>query len=162
MEKERNHGKKYSMLKVIKYHLSSQEKLEAHLLDYMQEHPELTPEPPSPPPGEFQKIMEELNRRGTETVVGKQLKMLYGGHRLVNSIQKPFLIVMVVLIILAASAIGSSAKKAHDYRIREQNPGESRSEVLKADKISNAYEVIKEHLGINLLVINSMPNQIDQ
>ncbi len=162
MEKERNHGKKYSILKRIKNNLSSQEKLEAHLLDYMQEHQELTPEPPTPPPGEFQKIMEELNRRGTETVVGKQLRILYYGHRLVNSIQKPFLIVMVVLIILAASAIGASAKKAYDYRMREQNAGKSKSEVLKADKMSNAYEVIKEHLGITLLMINSMPNKIDK
>ncbi|MDR7814675.1 hypothetical protein [Lacrimispora sp.] len=162
MEKERNHGKKYSILKQIKYHLSYQEKLEAHLLDYMQEHPELTPDPPSPPPGEFQAIMAELNRRGTETVVGKQLRVLYYGHRLVNSIQKPFLIVMVVLIILAASVIGAAAKKAHGYRLKEQGAGKSRNEVLKADKVSNAYEEIKEHLGIELLMINSMPHKIEQ
>ncbi|GEM_PF-664388 len=162
MEKERNHGKKHSILKRINYHMSSQEKLEAHLLDYMQEHPELTPEPPSPPPGEFQTIMAELDRRGTETVIGKQLRVLYYGHRLVNSIQKPFLIVMVVLIILAASAIGASAKKAHAYRLKEQNAGKSINEVLKADKMSNAYEEIKEYLGIELLMINSMPHKKDQ
>ncbi|WP_312445588.1 hypothetical protein [Lacrimispora sp.] len=161
MEKERNHGTMYFILKQIKLYVSSQEKSEAHLLDYMQEHPELTPEPPSPPPGEFQKIMAELNRRGAETVVRKQLKVLYYGQRFVNSLQKPLLIVMVVLIILAASAIGASAKKAYDYQLREQNTGRSRNEVLKADKVSKAYEEMKEHLGINLLMINNRPHKMN-
>ena len=149
MEEERNHGKKHTILKRIKYYTLSQEKLEAHLLDYMQKHPELTPEPPSPPPGEFQKIMAELNRRGAETVVKKQLKVLYSGHRFVNTLQKPLLILMVVLIVLAASAIGASAKKVSDSRIKEQNANKSRSEVLKAKKISNAYEEI-----INIQVLD--------
>ncbi len=156
MEKEKSHGKKYSVLKRINYYLSSQEKLEAHLLDYMLEHPELTPEPPTPPPGEFQKIMAELNRRGAETVIRKQLRVLYYGHRLVNSLQKPLLIVMVVLIILAASAIGASAKKAGDYRMREQGAGKIKSEVLKANKMSNAYEEMKEYTGIGPLMINDI------
>lgn len=82
---------------------------------------------------------------------------MYYGHRLVNSIQKPFLIVMVVLIILAASAIGASAKKAHVYRLKEQGAGKSRNEVLKADKMSNAFEEIKEHMGIELLLIQHAP-----
>lgn len=162
VEKERNHGKKCSILKRIKYYVLSQERIEAHLLDYMQEHPELTPEPPSPPPGEFQKIMAELNRRGAETVVRKQLKVLYYGHRFVNSLQKPLLIVMVVLIVLAASAIGASAKKASNYRMREQNTGESKSEVLKANKMSNAYEEMKEHPRIGLLMINDIAYDQDR
>ena len=42
----------------------------------MQEHPEITPddEPIEAPPGDFQKIMEEMNKRGIEPAVRKQLK----------------------------------------------------------------------------------------
>ncbi|ADL02794.1 hypothetical protein Closa_0151 [[Clostridium] saccharolyticum WM1] len=160
MVKERNHGKKNSILKRMNVYDSSQEKLEAHLLDYMQKHPELTPEPPSPPPGEFQKIMAELNRRGAKTVVRKQLKVLRYGHRFVNSLQKPLLVVMVVLIILAASAIGASAKKANDYRMREQNAGKSKSEVLRANKLSNAYEKIKQQPGISIQMINGVSHEL--
>ena len=161
MVKERNHGKKHSILKRINYYASSQEKLEAHLLDYMQKHPELTPEPPAPPPGEFQKIMAELNRRGAETVVRKQLKVLYYGHRFVNSLQKPLLIVMVVLIILAASAIGASAKKASNYRMREENAGKSKNEVLKVNNMSNAYEEMKEYPRVSILMTNSITYVLD-
>jgi len=46
--------------------------------------------------------------------------------------------------------------------LKEQGAGKSRNEVLKADKVSNAYEEIKEHLGIELLMINSMPHKIEQ
>ncbi|MDR1770653.1 MAG: hypothetical protein LBS02_08455 [Hungatella sp.] len=162
MEKERNHGKKYSILKRMKFYVSTQEKLEAHLLDYMQEHPELTPEPPSPPPGEFQKIMAELNRRGAETLVRKQLRMMYYGHRFVSSLQKPLLIVMVVLIILAASSIGASAKKAHEYRLKDQNTSKTGNEVLKEGKMSNANEELKEHLGITVLMIHNIPHKMER
>lgn len=164
MEQERNHGKKCSILKRIKYYMASQEKLEAHLLDYMQKHPELTPEPPAPPPGEFQKIMAELDKRGTRTVVRKQLSVLYYGHRLVNFLQKPFMIAMVVLVILTASSIGVSAKKAYDYRMRERAAGEigiiwnnDKYVLSETDGISEAYEEIKEKLGIKPLMIDNIP-----
>lgn len=139
MEKERNHGKKYFILNRIKFYLSSQEKTEAYLLDYMREHPELTPKPPSPPPGEFEKIMEELNRRGRETMVRRQLKVLYYGRRFINSLQKPLLVAMVILILLATSAIAASAKKAHDYQWRQQYTDENRDEVLKVDMMDSQH-----------------------
>lgn len=111
MAQERNCGKKDSVLKGIKndvkIHISSQEKLEAHLLDYMQKHSELTPDPPSPPQGEFQKIMEGLNRRGSETVIRKQLKALYLGRKIFQLVQKPLVILMMVLVLLAAASIGA-------------------------------------------------------
>lgn len=144
--------------------MASQEKLEAHLIDYMQKHPELTPEPPAPPPGEFQKIMAELDKRGTRTVVRKQLRVLYYGHRIVNFLQKPFMIAMVVLVILTASSIGVSAKKAYDYRAREKAAGEigivwnnDRYVLSSVDGITQAYEEIKENLGIRPLMIDNIP-----
>ena len=60
MEQEKSYEKRRSILKRIRYYMTSQEKLEAHLLDYMLAHPELTPEPSAPPAGEFDKIMDRL------------------------------------------------------------------------------------------------------
>ncbi len=164
MEQERNREKKCSILKRIKYYAESQEKLEAHLLDYMQKHPELTPEPPSPPPGEFQKIMAELDKRGSRTVVRRQLRTLHYGHRLVNFLQKPLMIIMVLLVIITVSSIGMSARKAYDYRMRVRKAGEigiiwnnNPYVPVKVEKISDAYEVIKENLDIKPLMIDEMP-----
>lgn len=151
MAQERTHGKKCSILKCFNYYLASQEKLEAHLLDYMQKHPELTPEPPAPPPGEFQKIMAELDKRGSRTVVSQELKILYYGHRLVNFLQKPLIISMILLIILVGMSIGRTAKYAYDYQLRERD---------SVEKISDAYEKIKEGLGIKPLRIDNMPSDM--
>lgn len=148
MEQERNHGKKCFILKRMRYYLKSQEKLEAHLLDYMQKHPELTPEPPAPPPEEFQKIMGELNKRGSRMVVRQQLKILYYGHRFVNYLQKPMIISMVLFVIISGATIGASAKKAYDYQLRGRT---------KAEKITDAYKEIKENLGIRPLMIDNVP-----
>ncbi|MFT4004481.1 MAG: hypothetical protein QM683_02035 [Lacrimispora sp.] len=129
MDQERNRGKKYTVLKGIKNdircHISSQEKLEAHLLDYMQKHPELTPDPPSPPQGEFQKIMESLDKRGSRTVVRKQLKALYFGRRVFQLIQKPLMILMVVLVLLAASSMGAFSKRSCVFQTVKDRTGVS-------------------------------------
>lgn len=129
MGQERNRGKRCTILKEIKKDIgcrvSSQEKLEAHLLDYMQKHPELTPDPPSPPQGEFQKIMERLDKRGSRTVVRKQLKALYFGRRVFQLIQKPLMILMVVLVLLAASSMGAFSKRSCVNQTVKDRPGVS-------------------------------------
>ncbi len=151
MEQERSHGKKCSILKQIKYYLASQEKVEAHMLDYMQNHPELTPEPPAPPPGEFQKIMAELDKRGSRLVIRQQLKILYYGHRLVNYLQKPMIISMALFVILTGTAVGGSAKKSYDYQLGERP---------KAEDIFDAYKAINENLGIRPLIIDDIPSDL--
>lgn len=69
-------GEKCSVYKRIKYFLTRQREFDARLLDFMQEHPEITPddEPLEAPPREFQKIMEEMNKRGIKPAVRRQLK----------------------------------------------------------------------------------------
>lgn len=129
MGQERDCGKKCTVLKRIKNDMgcrvSSQEKLEAHLLDYMQKHPELTPDPPSPPQGEFRKIMEGLDRRGSKTVVRKQLKALYFCRRVFQLLQKPLMILMVVLVLLAASSMGAFSKVSGASQTMKDRPGVS-------------------------------------
>ncbi|EFD00182.1 hypothetical protein NQ487_19730 [Hungatella hathewayi] len=69
-------GKRISVLKQIRYFLKRQIRIDARLLDFVQEHPEIiTDEKLEPPPGEFQKIMEEMDRRGIKPAVERQLRL---------------------------------------------------------------------------------------
>ncbi|MDK2967792.1 MULTISPECIES: hypothetical protein [Lacrimispora] len=77
----------------MKFNQISKEKLEAHLLDYMLKHPELTPDVPAPPTDEFQKIMAELDKRGTKTIVRRQLIILHFCNFIIYCIHKPVLII---------------------------------------------------------------------
>jgi hypothetical protein len=117
MEQGRDYHNICSIFKRLKKNKVSEEQFEAYLLEYMQKHPELTPEPPSPPPGEFQMIMEEMNRRGSTTVLTKQLKLLDKYRRLVYYLHKPFMVSMVICVILSVTSIGVSANKSGRYPI---------------------------------------------
>lgn len=147
MERHRNHEKTCSIIKRMKNHRNTQEKLEAYMLDYMQRHPELTPEPPSPPPGEFQRILAELDKRGTKTVVSRQLTLLNYGYGVIKSLQKPLIIIMVVLVLATMWSIGISSKKSYDYQLREskvmeieKNWNHDRNSSVYEKKISDSYE----------------------
>lgn len=74
--------------------------LTSRLLENMQRYTELPSSFPAPPEGEFNKIMEELNRRKKVTTVRKQLKILYLGYSVFFILQKPLMILMVVLMLL--------------------------------------------------------------
>lgn len=74
--------------------------LTSQLPGNIQRYTELPSSFPPPPEGEFDKIMEELNRREKVTVVGKQLKVLYLGYSIFSIAQKPLMILMVLLILL--------------------------------------------------------------
>ncbi|WP_394524428.1 hypothetical protein [Lacrimispora sp. JR3] len=113
MEQKKNNLKKCSILKRKKRTRDFEENLDSHFVEYMQKHPELTPEPPSPPPGEFQMIMEELNRRGTKLLVRKQLEMINKCRRMVFYLHKPFMITMMALVIMSAITIDISAERAY-------------------------------------------------
>lgn len=70
-------GKRRSVFKRIRYFLTRQVRMDARLLDFMQEHPEIALDSDSleAPPGEFQKIMVEMERRGIKPAVKRQLKI---------------------------------------------------------------------------------------
>lgn len=68
-------GKRCSIFERIRYFLTRQVRLDARRLDFMQEHPEIASNGDlEAPPGEFQKIMEEMERRGIKPAVKRQLK----------------------------------------------------------------------------------------
>ncbi len=100
---------KTPILKQIMHGTKSQEKLEAHLLDYMQKNLDLTPEQISPPIGEFQKIVDELGKRGPETVMRRQIRLFHQSFRAVHFFQKPLILLMVIIIMAAVCAVGGSA-----------------------------------------------------
>lgn len=69
-------GIRYSVLNRIRYFLSRQIRTDARLLDFMQEHPEISASKElESPPGEFQKIMMEMERRGIKPDIKRQLKI---------------------------------------------------------------------------------------
>lgn len=125
MEKETKTRKKGPFFKRIKYYFTSEEKKEALLFDYMQKHPELTPAPPTPPAGEFQKIMVELEKRDSESVVKKRFRKLSFVRPLAQMVQKPTMIALALLLLLGYISVGMSAKKAYDYRLRQREAYQS-------------------------------------
>lgn len=112
---QRDHNITSSIIKQSKKNEVVLVKLEAQLLEYMQKHPELTPDPPVPPPGEFQKIMEELNKRGKKLVIRRQLIMWHRGFKLIQLLQKPLLIAMLAMILLVGSNKDLPIKKTSDF-----------------------------------------------
>lgn len=64
-----------SVFKRVRYFLTRQVRMDARLLDYMQEHPEIASDGDlEAPPGELQRIMEEMERRGIKPAVKRQIK----------------------------------------------------------------------------------------
>lgn len=69
-------SRRCSVFKRIRYFLTRQVRKDARLLDFMQEHPEIASDGDlEAPPGELQKIMEEMDRRGIKPAVKRQLKL---------------------------------------------------------------------------------------
>ncbi|WP_346066084.1 hypothetical protein [Lacrimispora amygdalina] len=91
MELKKDSIKKHSIFHLLNANHNSKEKLEARLLDYMQKHPELTPAAPAPPPDEFQKIMTEFHKRGSKTIVRKQLRILHYWNSVICCLQRSVL-----------------------------------------------------------------------
>ena len=167
VEQERNNFKKCSILKRKKGNTVSKEKLEAHLLDYMQKHPELTPEPPSAPPEEFQMIMEELNRRGTKLLIRKQLEIINNCRRMVCYLHKPFIIAMTVCVLVSVTTIGVSSKRAYKFYKNEtlysrMNDGRSQGRQigLNGSSIKDAYGQIHENFNTRALKGGNKPDEI--
>lgn len=68
--------KRSSIFNQITYFFSRQVRRDARLLDFMQEHPEIASDGVlEAPPGELQKILEEMERRGIKPAVKRQLKL---------------------------------------------------------------------------------------
>lgn len=140
--------------------------MDARLLDFMQEHPEIAPDsdPLEAPPDEFQKILDEMEKRGIKPAVKRQIKVKTRLSQAGNYMRKPAFVALLVVLIVGGTSVGTSAKKAYDYRMRERGGGKSdivwnndQYVLITEDKISNAYKDIEEELGIKALKISVMP-----
>ena len=166
MDQDRNHGKKCSVFNQIKYFFTRQVRMDARLLDFMQEHPEIAPDsdPLEAPPDEFQKILDEMEKRGIKPAVKRQIKVKTRLSQAGNYMRKPAFVALLVVLIVGGTSVGTSAKKAYNYRMRERDVGKSdivwnndQYVLIAEDKISNAYRDIENELDIKALKISVMP-----
>lgn len=165
MDQNKKHGKKCPVLKRIKNFLTSQIRLDARLLEFMQDHPEITPDsdPIEAPPGEFEKIMAEMNARGIKPAIRRELAVRKYFKQAGRYMQRPAFVALLVVLILGGTSAGVSAKKAYDYRMRERRVGKSDivwnndEYVLTEDGIDSIYLEIKDQLNVAPLKFMYIP-----
>lgn len=166
MDQDRNHGKKCSVFKRIKYFLTRQVRMDARLLDFMQEHPEIAPDSDllEAPPGEFQKILAEMDKRGIKPAVKRQVKLKNSLTNAGRYVHRPAFVALLVVLIIGGTSVGTSAKKAYDYRVRETAAGKSnivwnndQYVIQKNEGIEEVYKEIENSLGIKALKISVIP-----
>lgn len=166
MDQDRNHGKKCSVFNQIKYFFTRQVRMDARLLDFMQEHPEIAPDsdPLEAPPDEFQKILDEMEKRGIKPAVKRQIKVKTRLSQAGNYMRKPAFVALLVVLIVGGTSVGTSAKKAYDYRMKEEEIGKNvivwnnDDYVLKDDDgIDEAYKEIEKTVGIKPLKMKYIP-----
>lgn len=140
--------------------------MDARLLDFMQEHPEIAPDsdPLEAPPDEFQKILDEMEKRGIKPAVKRQIKVKTRLSQAGNYMRKPAFVALLVVLIVGGTSVGTSAKKAYDYRMRERGGGKSNlvwnnddRVIMEGSEIDSAYKEIEEVLGIKCLKMLTTP-----
>ena len=104
--------------------------MDARLLDFMQEHPEIAPDSDllEAPPGEFQKILAEMDKRGIKPAVKRQVKLKNCLTNAGRYMHRPAFVALLVVLIIGGTSVGTSAKKAYNYRMRER--GEGRGDIV--------------------------------
>jgi hypothetical protein len=166
VDQDRNHGKKCSVFNQIKYFFTRQVRMDARLLDFMQEHPEIAPDsdPLEAPPDEFQKILDEMEKRGIKPAVKRQIKVKTRLSQAGNYMRKPAFVALLVVLIVGGTSVGTSAKKAYDYRMRERGRGNGdiiwnndEYVLTKEDEINDIYLKIEERLNIKPLKFMFLP-----
>ena len=170
MDQDRNHGKKCSVFNQIKYFFTRQVRMDARLLDFMQEHPEIAPDsdPLEAPPDEFQKILDEMEKRGIKPAVKRQIKVKTRLSQAGNYMRKPAFVALLLVLIVGGTSVGTSAKKAYDYRMRERSVGKSNLVwnndqyiLSEEDGVDKAYNEIEEILGIKPLKMAYLPFEME-
>lgn len=166
MDQNKKHGKKCPVLKKIKNFLTSQIRLDARLLEFMQDHPEITPDsdPIEAPPGEFEKIMAEMNARGIKPAIRRELAVRKYFKQAERYMQRPAFVALLVVLILGGTSAGVSAKKAYDYRMREREVGKSdivwnndEYVLTEDDGLDSAYLEIERQLSVEPLKFMFLP-----
>lgn len=166
MDQDTKIKKKCSGLKNIFCSFTSKEEQDAQLLDDMQNLSKisLNSDLPPAPPGEFNSIMAEMERRGIKTKISRQANRRDRIRRVRRALQKPAVAGLLVVIILCATSAGVAAKKSYNYRLREKNAGKSdivwnndQYVLTEEGDLDAAYIKINELLNIKPLKINNMP-----
>lgn len=166
MDQDTKSKKKCSGLKNIFCSFTSKEEQDAQLLDDMQNLSKisLNSDLPPAPPGEFNSIMAEMERRGIKTKISRQANGRDRIRRVRRTLQKPAVAGLLVVIILCATSAGVAAKKSYNYRLREKNAGKSdivwnndQYVLTEVDDLEKAYMKIEELVEIMPLRIKSWP-----
>lgn len=166
MDQDTKINKKCSGLKNIFCSFTSKEEQDAQLLDDMQNLSKisLNSDLPSAPPGEFNSIMAEMERRGIKTKISRQANGRDRIRRVRRALQKPAVVGLLVVIILCATSAGVAAKKSYNYRLREKEAGKSNFVLnndqyilTEEDDLDEAYAQIEKLVEINPLKMKSKP-----
>lgn len=111
------------------------------------------------PEGELEKILAMAHERRQEQE-GKKKR-----HFRLRNVWKPLLVAALLGALVMSSGIGGSAKRSYEYKKRE---GDASSKVVwnnaenlvRYSKAEEAYKEIKENLGINVVCINRLPDNL--
>lgn len=166
MDQDTKSKKTCSGLKNIFCSFTSKEEQDAQLLDDMQNLSKisLNSDLPPAPPGEFNSIMAEMERRGIKTKISRQANGRDRIRRVRRALQKPAVVGLLVVIILCATSAGVAAKKSYNYRLREREAGKSnivlnndQYVLTDEDDLEGAYAQIEKSVGIKPLKMKSKP-----
>lgn len=145
---------------------TEQDYLDAQFLDYMMEQDDTDPNTPfsEPPPGEFEKIMAEMQARGMQPRIQKELRRQAMFKKAKAWAMKPVVAGVLAVLLIGGTAMGVSATKSYNYRMRKVQEGRGNVILNNDDKIvmgdddlDKAYIEIEDSLGFKPLKIMYIP-----
>lgn len=145
---------------------TEQDYLDAQFLDYMMEQDDTDPNTPfsEPPPGEFEKIMAEMQARGMQPRIQKELRRQAMFKKAKAWAMKPVVAGVLAVLLIGGTAMGVSATKSYNYRMRKVQEGRGNvilnndeHVIMVEDGLEQAYEEIENSLGIKALKMSKMP-----
>ena len=111
------------------------------------------------PEGEFDKILAMAHERRKEQE-GKKKR-----HFRLRNAWKPLLAAALLGSLVLAQGIGGSAKRSYEYQRRERGASSkvvwnNAENLIKYSKVEEAYQEIRDELGINVIRINDLPENL--
>lgn len=111
------------------------------------------------PEGEFDKILAMAHERRKEQEVKKKR------HFRLRNAWKPLVAAALLGSLVLAQGIGGSAKRSYEYQRRERDAKNkviwnNSENLIKYSKVEDAYQKIRDELGINVIRINDLPENL--
>lgn len=111
------------------------------------------------PEGELEKILAMAHERRQEQE-GKKKR-----HFRLRNAWKPLLVAALLGALVMSSGIGGSAKRSYEYKMREGATSNkiiwnNDDNLVKVSKVQEAYQIIQEKLGIDVVILNYLPEQM--